>query len=159
MDRMRILVLQGANMSALGQRQPEIYGTTTAAELDAIMHEHAEQIGMTLDIVYTHLEGEAVGRIHQAADDGIDGLVINPAGFLQAGLALRDGMQSFEPPIVEVHMSNIDQRGRHSVTAEAADGVIAGFGIRSYLLGLDALAGLIRNQPRSCSSGTSRNKG
>jgi 3-dehydroquinate dehydratase II len=144
-----ILVLQGANMAALGKRQPEIYGTTTAAELDALMQAHAEKRSLRLEIFYTHIEGEAIGRIYQAADDGIDGLLINPAGFLHAGYALRDCLQSFKPPVVEVHMSNIDKRGRHSVTAEAAHGIIAGFGIRSYLLGLDALAELIadrRNQ-------------
>jgi 3-dehydroquinate dehydratase II len=69
--------------------------------------------------------------------------VINPAGFLHAGYALRDCLRSFKPPIVEVHMSNIDKRGLHSVTAEAAHGVIAGFGIRSYLMGLDAVADLV----------------
>jgi 3-dehydroquinate dehydratase II len=90
---MKILVLQGANMPALGKRQPEIYGTTTASELDALLQAKA--------------------------------------------------LQSFKPPIVEVHMSNIDKRGRHSVTAEAAHGVIAGFGVKSYLLGLDALVDLI----------------
>jgi 3-dehydroquinate dehydratase-2 len=140
---MRILMLQGANMAALGKRQPEIYGTTTAAELDALMQTHAARRGATLDIFYTHIEGEAIGRVYQAADDGLDGLLINPAGFLHAGYALRDCLRSFRPPIVEVHMSNIDKRGLHSVTAEAAHGIVAGFGIRSYLLGLDALADLI----------------
>jgi 3-dehydroquinate dehydratase-2 len=139
---MRILVLQGANMAALGKRQPEIYGTTTAAELDALVQTHAARRGATLDIFYTHIEGEAIGRVYQAADDGVDGLLINPAGFLHAGYALRDCLRSFKPPIVEVHMSNIDKRGLHSVTAEAAHGIVAGFGIRSYLLGLDALADL-----------------
>ncbi len=140
---MRILVLQGANMAALGKRQPEIYGTTTAAELDALMEAHAARRGATLDIFYTHIEGEAIGRVYQAADDGVDGLLINPAGFLHAGYALRDCLRSFKPPIIEVHMSNIDKRGLHSVTAEAAHGIVAGFGIRSYLIGLDALADLI----------------
>ena len=140
---MKILVLQGANMAALGKRQPEIYGTTTAKELDALMQAHAARRGATLDIFYTHIEGEAIGRVYQAADDGVDGLLVNPAGFLHAGYALRDCLRSFKPPIVEVHMSNIDKRGLHSVTAEAAHGIVAGFGIRSYLLGLDALADLI----------------
>jgi 3-dehydroquinate dehydratase-2 len=140
---MKILVLQGANMAALGKRQPEIYGTTTASELDALLQAKAARLGCSLDIFYTHVEGEAIGCIYQAADGGIDGLLINPAGFLHAGYALRDCLQSFKPPIVEVHMSNIDKRGRHSVTAEAAHGVIAGFGVKSYLLGLDALVDLI----------------
>ena len=95
---------------------------------------------------YTHVEGEAIGRVYQAMDDGIDGLVINPAGFLHSGFALRDCLRSFEPPIVEVHMSNIDKRGLHSVTAEAARGIVAGFGIRSYLMGLDAVADLVRDE-------------
>ena len=95
---MKILVLQGANMAALGKRQPEIYGTTTASELDALMQAKAARLGCSLDIFYTHVEGEAIGRIYQAADDGIDGLLMNPAGFLHAGYALRDCLQSFKPP-------------------------------------------------------------
>lgn len=143
---MKILVVQGANMAYLGKRQPEIYGSTTAAELDDILHKHAGSRGYTLEIFYTHIEGEAIGRIYKAMDDGIDGLVINPAGFLHAGFALRDCLRSFKPPLVEVHMSNIDKRGLHSVTAEAARGIVAGFGIRSYLMGLDAVAHLISEE-------------
>lgn len=143
---MNILVVQGANMAYLGKRQPEIYGTTTAAELDEILHRHASNRGYALEIFYTHIEGEAIGRIYQALDAGIDGLLINPAGFLHAGYALRDCLRSFKPPIVEVHMSNIDKRGLHSVTAEAARGIVAGFGIRSYLIGLDAVADLIAQE-------------
>ncbi len=143
---MKILVVQGANMAYLGKRQPEIYGSTTAAELDDILHKHAGSRGYTLEIFYTHFEGEAIGRIYKAMDDGIDGLVINPAGFLHAGFALRDCLRSFKPPLVEVHMSNIDKRGLHSVTAEAARGVVAGFGIRSYLMGLDAVTDLISEE-------------
>lgn len=142
-DIVRILVIQGANMAYLGKRQPEIYGTTTAAELDSILQNHASSRGYTLDIFYTHIEGEAIGRIYRALDDGVDGLVINPAGFLHAGYALRDCLKSFKPPLVEVHMSNIDKRGLHSVTAEAARGIVAGFGIRSYLMALDVIVDLI----------------
>lgn len=142
-DIVRILVIQGANMAYLGKRQPEIYGTTTVAELDSILQNHANSRGYTLDIFYTHIEGEAIGRIYRALDDGVDGLVINPAGFLHAGYALRDCLKSFKPPLVEVHMSNIDKRGLHSVTAEAARGIVAGFGIRSYLMALDVIVDLI----------------
>ncbi len=142
----KILVVQGANMAYLGKRQPEIYGTTTTAELDDILHKHAGSRGYTLEIFYTHIEGEAIERIYRATDDGIDGLVINPAGFLHAGFALRDCLRSFKPPLVEVHMSKIDKRGLHSVTAEAARGIVAGFGIRSYLMGLDAVARLVADE-------------
>jgi 3-dehydroquinate dehydratase-2 len=141
----RILLLQGANMAYLGKRQPEIYGTTTAAELDRMMQRHAKKSGVKLDIYYTHIEGEAIARIYRAAEEGIDGLLMNPAGFIHAGYALRDCLRSMQFPYVEVHMSNIDKRGFKSVTAETARGVIAGFGLHSYLMGLDALLDLVRD--------------
>ena len=141
----RILLLQGANMAYLGKRQPEIYGTTTAAELDRMMQRHAKKSGVTLEIFYTHIEGEAIARIYSAADQGIDGLLMNPAGFIHAGYALRDCLRAMQFPYVEVHLSNIDKRGFKSVTAEAARGVIAGFGPRSYLMGLEALLELVQD--------------
>jgi 3-dehydroquinate dehydratase-2 len=140
---MKILLVQGANMSWLGKRQPEIYGTTTAAELDDMLRKQARAGGFELDIFYTHVEGEAIGRIYAAADAGIDAIVINPAGFLHAGYALRDCLKAMKAPVIEVHMSNIDKRGLHSVTAEAAHGMVAGFGLRSYFLALDAAVELV----------------
>jgi 3-dehydroquinate dehydratase-2 len=140
-----ILLLQGANMSYLGKRQPEIYGTTPAAELDRMMQRQAKNRGVTLEIHYTHVEGEAIGRLYRAADENIDGLLMNPAGFTYAGYALRDCLKSMPFPYVEVHMSNIDKRGFKSVTAETARGVITGFGLRSYFMGFDALLDLIQD--------------
>jgi 3-dehydroquinate dehydratase-2 len=139
----RILLVQGANMAYLGKREPEIYGTTTAAELDQMLQRHARERSFELEIYYTHVEGEAIGRIYRAADDGIGGLLMNPAGFIHAGYALRDCLRSMRFPYVEVHISNIDKRGLKSVTAETARGVIAGFGLHSYIMGLDALLELI----------------
>lgn len=141
----RILLVQGANMAYLGNREPEIYGTTTAVQLDQMLQRHARKIGVDLDICYTHVEGEAIARIYRAADQRMDGLLMNPAGFSYAGYALRDCLRAIRFPCVEVHMSNIDKRGIKSVTAEAARGVIAGFGVDSYIMGLDALLALIRD--------------
>jgi 3-dehydroquinate dehydratase-2 len=138
-----ILLIQGANMAYLGKREPEIYGTTTAAQLDRMLQRHARERGFELEIYYTHIEGEAIARVYRAADEGVDGLLMNPAGFIHAGYALRDCLRSMRFPYVEVHMSNIDKRGLKSVTAETARGIIAGFGLRSYLMGLDALLALI----------------
>ena len=135
----KLLVLQGPNMSYLGRRQPELYGTTTAAELDQMLQGHARMNGYDLEILYTHLEGEAIGRLYRAVDEGVDGLVMNPAGFLYAGYALRDCLRAISFPYIEVHMTNIEKRGIHSILAEASVGVIAGFGVQSYLLGLDAM--------------------
>lgn len=133
-------------MAYLGKREPEIYGTTTAAELDAMLQGRARERQVELEIFYTHIEGEAIGRIYQAAEDGFDGLLMNPAGFIHSAYALRDCLRAMRFPYVEVHMSNIDKRGLRSVTAETARGTIAGFGLRSYFMGLDALIELVADQ-------------
>jgi 3-dehydroquinate dehydratase-2 len=134
-----ILLLQGANMAYLGKRQPEIYGTTPAAELDRMMQRHAKKRGVKLEICYTHIEGEAIGRIYRAADEKIDGLLMNPAGFTYAGYALRDCLKALTMPAIEIHMTNIEKRGMHSVTAEATVGMVMGFGIDSYFVALEAM--------------------
>ena len=136
---MNILLIQGANMEYLGFRQPEIYGTTTAAELDEILRNDAAGLGMTLRILYPNVEGEAISAIYGAAREGFDGLVMNPAGFLYAGYALRDCLKAVLLPCIEVHMSNIDARGMHSVTAAACAGMVTGLGIDSYRLALIAI--------------------
>ena len=142
----KILVLQGANMTYLGRRQPELYGTTTAAELDEMMREHARKNQYELDIFYTHIEGEAIQRLYQAVDECIDGLVMNPAGFLYAGYSLRDCLRAINVPYVEVHMTNLEKRGIHSILADTSVGMIAGFGVNSYLLGLDAMCRILEKK-------------
>ena len=136
---MRLLMIQGANMEYLGFRQPEIYGTTTAAELDEILRTEAATLGLELDILYTNVEGEAISAIYQAVRDGVDGLVMNPAGFLYSGYALRDCLKAVPLPYLEVHMSNIDARGMESVTASEAVGMVTGLGVDSYRWALAAL--------------------
>lgn len=140
---MNVLMIQGANMQFLGRREPEIYGSTTARELDAMVQRKAKALGMSLDIRYTNLEGVAITWIYEAVDAGVQGLLMNPAGFTHSGYALRDCLRAVPMPYVEVHISNIDARGFHSVTAPSAKGVVAGFGVNSYLLGLEALHTLL----------------
>ena len=144
----RILLLQGANMIRLGKREPEIYGTTTAKELDETVQQHAAKNGYALEIFYTNVEGEAINRIYAAADAGVDGLVMNPAGFNHAGYALRDCVRGAALPYVEVHMSNVEKRGIHSVLSVVAEGVVYGFGTYSYILGLDAMLNLLSKKSR-----------
>lgn len=143
---MNILMLQGANMEYLGYRQPEIYGTTTADQLDDIMRADAAAIGATLDIVYTNVEGEAISRIYEAVRSSVDGLLMNPAGFLYAGYALRDCLKSVPIPYVEIHMSNIDARGMDSVTASESACMVTGLGIESYRLGLIAMQRILTDR-------------
>ncbi len=136
---MRILLIQGANMEYLGHRQPELYGTTTADELDAILRADAAERDIGLEILYTNLEGEAISAIYAAVRNGTDGLLMNPAGFLYAGYALRDCLKAVPLPYIEIHMTNIDARGMHSVTASEAMGMITGLGVNSYRLALDTM--------------------
>src|SRR5258706_4301865 len=135
----KLLLVQGPNMSYLGRRQPEIYGKTSAKQLDAMLREHAQRNKYALDIFYTHSEGAAIERLYRAVDEGVDGLVMNPAAFIFAGYALRDCLRAVPFPYIEIHISNIDKRGIKSILAETAVGVIAGFGIDSYFFGLDAM--------------------
>lgn len=144
-----ILLIQGPNLSYLGRRQPEIYGRTTAAELDAMLLGHAKANRYALEIFYTHSESEAIDRLYRAVDEGVDGLVMNPAAFIFAGYPLRDCLRAVPFPYVEVHITNIDKRGIHSILAEAAVGMVAGFGMRSYLLGLEALLGHLQAQDKA----------
>jgi 3-dehydroquinate dehydratase-2 len=140
----RILLVQGANMSFLGRREPHLYGTTTAAELDAMLLAHAKANAYQLEIFYTHVEGEAIARLCRAVDERVQGLVMNPAGFNYAGYALRDCVRALPFPYVEVHITNVAKRGIHSVLTEVAVGAVFGFGVHSYVLGLEAMLRLLR---------------
>ena len=142
----RLLLLQGPNMSYLGKRQPELYGKTTAAQLDALLLKHAAANKYKLDIFYTHSEAAAIERLYQEAERKLDGLVMNPAAFLFAGYALRDCLRAVPFPYVEVQMTNIEKRGIRSILAETAVGMVAGFGVNSYVLGLEAMLRHLRRK-------------
>lgn len=135
----KILLLQGANMEWLGFREPHLYGSTTAAELDALMHSYARERQVELEIAYSNQEGAAIDLIyaHARAKD-LDAIVLNPGGFSYSGYALRDCIKAVGIPVVELHMTNHYQRDIHSVVASASVGVVMGFGIDTYLLALDA---------------------
>ena len=143
---MKILLIQGANMEYLGKREPELYGTTKAKELDQLLDKAAEQLDLQLIIRYTNIEGEAISWIYEAERRDVEGLIMNPAGFLFAGYALRECLKSISLPYIEVHMTNIDRRGLHSVTACEASGMITGLGIESYHLALSAMRNLLEKK-------------
>jgi 3-dehydroquinate dehydratase-2 len=140
----KILLVQGANLTFLGRREPAIYGTTTAAELDALLRSHARKHGYALDIFYSNIEGEAINRIYQAVDEGFDGLVMNPAGFTYAGFALKDCVKGAGLLYVEVHISNIAKRSIHCVLSDVAEAFITGFETHSYILGIEAMLEILR---------------
>jgi 3-dehydroquinate dehydratase-2 len=130
-------------MNWLGRRQPELYGTVSAVDLEKMLVRHASRNGHSLKVFQTNTEGAAIDRIYRMVEEAADGLLMNPAGFSHAGYALRDCLLGVDLPYVEVHMTNIEKRGIHSVTAPVADGFVAGLGIDSYFIGFDALVALV----------------
>lgn len=137
----RVLVLHGPNLNLLGEREPEIYGTLSLADLDDRIRAHGEQIGLQVTASQSNHEGTLIDELHTAREWAAGGL-INPGGLSHSSVALRDAILAVEFPVIEVHLSNIHARERfrrRSVTAAACRGVITGLGWRGYLLGLQAL--------------------
>ncbi len=136
-----ILVIHGPNLSLLGRREPEIYGSTTLEEIDVSLKALAKQLGVGVEIQSHNSEGEIVSAIGEAMDR-FNGLLINPAAFTHTSIAIRDAIGAAGLPSVEVHLSNIHAREsfrQQSLTAAVCVGQLSGFGANSYLLGLRAL--------------------
>jgi 3-dehydroquinate dehydratase II len=136
-----ILVLHGPNLNLLGQREPGVYGTLTLADVDAAIARHAGARAVKVECRQSNHEGVLVEAIHGAAGEGFAAVVLNPGAFTHYSYALRDAIAGVGLPVVEVHLSNVHAREpfrRRSGTAPVCRGQIAGFGVHSYLLGLDA---------------------
>jgi 3-dehydroquinate dehydratase-2 len=149
----RVLVLHGPNLNLLGTRETGVYGRTTLAEVDRMVREHARALRIAVECRQSNHEGQLVDWLQAARGERFSGVVFNPGAFTHYSLALRDAVAAIDLPVVEVHLSNVygrEEFRRHSVIAAVARGQIAGFGPQSYLLGLDALAGLQRGRaPRA----------
>lgn len=137
----RLLLLHGPNLNLLGQREPQLYGCATLAEIDAELVAAAAAAGHELVAFQSNGEQALIERVHAAASDGTAFILINPAAFTHTSIALRDALAAVAIPFVEVHLSNVHAREafrRHSYFSDLAVGVIAGFGTDSYRLALDA---------------------
>lgn len=157
---LRVLVLHGPNLNLLGTRDPDVYGTTTLAEIDAELAARARAHGAALEVAQSNLEGELVDRIQQARGR-FDAIVINPGGYTHTSVAIRDAIDAAGVPAIEVHLSNLHAREpfRHtSITAARCVGQICGFGAQSYYLGLDAAVAHVKGLRRSHGKGSKARK-
>ncbi|MEU9830663.1 type II 3-dehydroquinate dehydratase [Streptosporangium sp. NPDC048047] len=137
-----VYVFNGPNLSRLGTREPDVYGAETFEDLVELCREAGRELGLSVEVRQTDDEAELVGWLHEAADSRTP-VVLNPAAFTHYSYALRDAIAQRTAPLVEVHISNPAAREefRHnSVVAAVATGTVAGFGLRSYVLALRAVA-------------------
>ena len=136
-----ILVLNGPNLNLLGSREPEVYGRETLDDIELGMQESAKALGHHLLSLQSNAEYELVERVHEAAREGIDLIIINPAAFTHTSVALRDALLGTAIPFIELHLSNVHAREafrQHSYFSDVAIGVICGFGAHGYQLALQA---------------------
>mgnify|MGYP003586408332 CR=1 FL=1 len=137
----RLLLLHGPNLNLLGSREPEVYGRTTLADIDAALAAQAAAAGHVLEAFQSNAEHALVDRIQAAREDGTAFILINPAAFTHTSVALRDALAAVAIPYIEIHLSNPHAREpfrQHSYFSDKAVGVVCGFGADSYRYALDA---------------------
>ena len=140
-----VYVLNGPNLNLLGKRQPAIYGHETLADVEKACRDVAAELGLELLFRQSNREYEIIDWIHEARETA-GGIVINPAAFTHTSVAILDALNSFDGPVIEIHISNIHKREafrHHSFVSGRADGVIAGFGTQGYTLAMRRIAALI----------------
>jgi 3-dehydroquinate dehydratase II len=141
-----IYILNGPNLNLLGKRQPHIYGHETLADVEAACLKVAQAHGLAILFHQSNREYEIIDWIHEARETAA-GIVINPGAFTHTSVAILDALNTFEPPVIEVHISNVHKREafrHHSYVSLRADGVIAGLGTQGYSLAVERLASLIK---------------
>jgi 3-dehydroquinate dehydratase-2 len=140
-----IFVLNGPNLNLLGEREPTIYGSTTLTDIRQMCLVKAKSLGFEIDFRQTNFEGELVESIHQARKDAC-GIIINPAAYTFTSIALLDALKTFDPPKIELHISNVHAREEiyhRSLVSRIATAIMIGFGARGYELAIEAMAGMV----------------
>jgi len=141
-----VYILNGPNLNLLGQRQPEIYGNETLADVEQDCRKLGRNIGLECRFLQSSHEGQLIDWIHEARENGT-GIIINPGAFTHTSIAILDALNAFDGPVLEVHISNIHKREtfrHHSYVSLRADGVMAGFGVEGYQLALRRMASLVK---------------
>jgi 3-dehydroquinate dehydratase-2 len=139
-------ILNGPNLNLLGKRQPEIYGHETLADVRSACVALGESLGLTVDLFQSNHEGVIIDQIH-AARENVQGIVINPGAFTHTSVAILDALNTFEGPVIEVHISNVHKREsfrHHSYVSLRAEGVIAGLGTEGYQAAVRRMATLLK---------------
>lgn len=147
-----ILVLHGPNLNLLGTREPHIYGSTTLADINLGLQESSKAHGHHLLSLQSNAEYELIERIHDAAKEGVNFIIINPAAFTHTSVALRDALAGVAIPFIEVHISNVFAREpfrHHSYLSDIARGVVCGLGVQGYQLALQAAMTFIEANTQS----------
>ncbi len=145
---MKILVVHGPNLNLLGTREPEVYGRQTLEDVNEALSRLADELGLSVVFFQSNHEGKIIDRIHEAAQEGVSGMIVNPGGLTHTSVSLRDAVAAVAIPTVEVHLSNIHAREefrRNSFLAPVALGQICGFGATGYQLAMRGLAARTNN--------------
>jgi 3-dehydroquinate dehydratase-2 len=140
-----ILVLHGPNLNLLGQREPEVYGQLTLADIDRRLVDAGSDLGLEVRTFQSNVEGVLIDALHEARARSA-GVIFNPGGYTHTSVALRDAVAAIDLPVIEVHISNVyarDEFRHRSLISPVCAGKIVGFGWRSYLLGLHSLAWIL----------------
>jgi len=137
----KLLVIHGPNLNLLGTREPEVYGADTLEDINQSLREVARKNKIELQTFQSNTEGDIVGVIQNAQNEGVNFIIINPAAYTHTSIAIRDAFLATNIPFIEVHLSNVHAREdfrKHSYLSDIANGVICGFGKNSYFMALDA---------------------
>lgn len=140
----QVLLINGPNLNLLGMREPGIYGTLTLAQIESQCQAQCQQAGVSINCMQSNAEHTLVEAVHQAQQQGVQFIVINPAAFTHTSVALRDALLGVNIPFIEVHLSNVHQREtfrHHSYLSDIAEGVICGLGADGYRFAIDAAIG------------------
>ena len=145
---LKIQIINGPNLNLLGKREPDIYGHLTLDEIKKEVDNHCQPKKITTDFYQSNIEGELVGKIQEISGT-VDGLIINAAAFTHTSVAILDALNTLNMPKIEVHISNVFAREefRHkSMISKSVNGIICGFGLNSYILAVDAIERIIKNE-------------